>query len=633
MCYNGSVSSRNMDYIAGGVNECPEAGKAGNVVNFCNEAVKLNGSVPLTATPLLVYPNTTLTAITATGAGKHTVAFLGTANGALKKVLISNAREADEFEEVLIDRGHPIIGDLYLDHGQKFIYAASPYKLTKVKVERCLEHGNCSMCLAARNPYCGWCSLETRCTLKAECADNTRLSALSIADRVPTARWLSIDTAQCIDFEEVRPEQLPIGVRSATVELIIAQLPPLPYGASYLCVFGDDGAPIAARQTRHGLSCAAPPVNERPRIPPGADHVSVPLAVKSTVTESSFIRRPFVFYECSLHNTCRSCVTSQWGCNWCAHENKCTNDASSCSRKVIAGEHSKVVRGASGHSPLKGVDFCPSFRLDREILIPNGAKREITIDVRNLVSSSDGFECVVEIEGARERVPARVTDGQVICAENSYTYQAEEKQLVAKLEVLWNGDTFIDRTNVTLYKCHLLGAHNGKGDCSLCHTSDRRFNCVWCGASCSFIDACLEPPAASCPPPRIDLIYPLSGPVTGGTRVTIEGSNLGTSVDEIKGKIVIGGVPCDVLEYTVSVKVVCVTGPSTHGAAVIMVGNQAGLTRAQEKFQYKPVHLLDVHPKTGPKAGGSRLYITGSNLNIGSSVEVFLDETVCEIER
>ena len=504
MCYNGSVSSRNMDYIAGGVNECPEAGKSGNVVNFCNEAVKLNGTMPLHSQTLLIYPNTTLTAITAAVAGKHTVAFLGTSDGRLKKVLISNGHEADEFEEVLVDQGHPILGDLHLDHGQKFVYVSSPYKLAKIKVERCQEHGNCWQCLAARNPYCGWCSLESRCTLKADCDDNGRgLATLSVPDRAPSGRWLSIDTAQCIDFEEVRPEQLPIGVRTATVELIIAQLPALPYGASYLCVFGENGTPIAARQTRHGLSCAVPPVNERPRIPPGEDHVSVHLAVKSTVTESSFIRRrPFVFYECSLQNTCRSCVTSNWGCNWCAHENKCTNEAATCSRKVIAGEHTKAVPGTTGHSPLKGVDFCPSFRLTREILIPNGARREISIQVRNLVPSVEGFECVVEIEGARERVPARVIDGEIICAENSYTYQAEEKELVAKLEVLWNTDTFIDRTNVTLYKCHLLGAFNDDTDCSMCQAADRRYQCVWCGSSCSFIDACVEPPAPSCPSPR-----------------------------------------------------------------------------------------------------------------------------------
>lgn len=131
MCYNGSVTSRNMDYIAGGVNECPEAGRAGNVVNFCNEAVKLNGSVPLTSQPLIVYKNTTLTAITATALpGQRTAAFLGTAGGLVKKLLISSALEATQVEEVVVDLGHKILGDIQLDQTKKFVFASSPYKVS-----------------------------------------------------------------------------------------------------------------------------------------------------------------------------------------------------------------------------------------------------------------------------------------------------------------------------------------------------------------------------------------------------------------------------------------------------------------------------------------------------------------------
>lgn len=35
----------------------------------------------------------------------------------------------------------------------------------------------------------------------------------------------------------------------------------------------------------------------------------------------------------------------------------------------------------------------------------------------------------------------------------------------------------------------------------------------------------------------------------------------------------------------------------------------------------------------GPQSGGSRLYLSGRNLNIGSSVAVFLDELPCLVER
>lgn len=60
--------------------------------------------------------------------------------------------------------------------------------------------------------------------------------------------------------------------------------------------------------------------------------------------------------------------------------------------------------------------------------------------------------------------------------------------------------------SVTLYKCPLLGSHGGRADCSLCLTRDRKYQCAWCDGSCKFGDACLDPVATTCPPPRIDWV-------------------------------------------------------------------------------------------------------------------------------
>lgn len=35
-------------------------------------------------------------------------------------------------------------------------------QISKVRVEHCASYTNCSSCLEARDPYCGWCSLEKR---------------------------------------------------------------------------------------------------------------------------------------------------------------------------------------------------------------------------------------------------------------------------------------------------------------------------------------------------------------------------------------------------------------------------------------------------------------------------------------
>ena len=65
-CYTGRMQSRNMEYIAGNVQECPKNGQGGNVVNFCHETLKINGTIPIVSEASISYFNTTLTAITAT---------------------------------------------------------------------------------------------------------------------------------------------------------------------------------------------------------------------------------------------------------------------------------------------------------------------------------------------------------------------------------------------------------------------------------------------------------------------------------------------------------------------------------------------------------------------------------------
>ncbi|EEC14243.1 plexin B, putative [Ixodes scapularis] len=464
----------------------PTNNQSGNVLSFCNETLKLNGSSAISKVASIVFGNLTLTAVAAASTPQHSVAFLGTDTGRLKKVFLTNQGRAEEFEEVVIDSGKSILADMEVDTTGHYVYVASPYK----------------------------------------------------------------------------------------VEIAINQLPQLPRGAHYECVFGRS-APIQARATQHGLACSTPAVHNRPSIPAGADHVDVTLYIRSSETNTDFLHRPFTFYDCSVHKTA-----------------------------------------------------------DSSILLANGVRTEVAVEARNLPNPADNFHCVLGIEGAQQRVQARVMNNKIICAQAVYTYDSELPEQQGTLTVLWNRDTFIGQTNVTLYKCQLLGSHGGRPDCSLCLTRDPKYRCSWCGGSCATADSCIQPVSTTCPPPRIDWIHPLSGPIEGGTFVTIEGSNLGTSKEEIYDKIKIGGIPCIPVDYNVSVRVVCTTGSSeTPMTADVVVGNRAGITQAKEKFQYKQVLVKDLQPRTGPQSGGTRLYISGSNLNVGSRLEVFLDSLPCTVDK
>lgn len=70
--------------------------------------------------------------------------------------------------------------------------------------------------------------------------------------------------------------------------------------------------------------------------------------------------------------------------------------------------------------------------------------------------------------------------------------------------------------------------------------------------------------------------------------MTIEGSNLGLKEEDVRGKIHIGDTPCSLVEYEVSVKIVCQTGPSqSEKVASVIIGNQAGFTESSVHFTYK----------------------------------------------
>lgn len=49
-------------------------------------------------------------------------------------------------------------------------------------------------------------------------------------------------------------------------------------------------------------------------------------------------------------------------------------------------------------------------------------------------------------------------------------------------------------------------------------------------------------------------VEPLTGPIDGGTRVTIRGSNLGQHVQDVLDRVRVAGVPCavDAQDYEVS---------------------------------------------------------------------------------
>ena len=137
-----------------------------------------------------------------------------------------------------------------------------------------------------------------------------------------------------------------------------------------------------------------------------------------------------------------------------------------------------------------------------------------------------------------------------------------------------------------------------------------------------------------CPSQTIRWFFPSSGPPSGGTLVAIRGTDLGVTIDDFDppNGITVGGVTCapQSTGYESGRTVVCKTATNlTEGAqdVIVTLRRTSGLTSvtAPRRFNVVVPELRSVEPDFGPIAGGSRLRISGTGLNIGSSVRVTLD--------
>lgn len=270
MCFNGTIKDRNLGYISGSIldGKCPLVGSIGNIHDFCHAGLKISGVAAISANALFTFDSESVTAISTTLTGPHTVAFLGTTEGNIKKILLSEP-SAGEYDRVEVDADNMILSDTMVSPEQDYLFVLSRRKITKMKIENCASHTTCSSCLESKDPFCGWCSLEKRCTVRSACQRDTSAS-----------RWLSIGVGQqCIDFETAIPDKVPIN-QMTTVNLVIKTLPELPANAKYKCVFGNS-TPIDAAVTDNGLICQTPQLKHRPNIELGKDHILVPLSVRS----------------------------------------------------------------------------------------------------------------------------------------------------------------------------------------------------------------------------------------------------------------------------------------------------------------------------------------------------------------
>uniref|UniRef100_A0A7N6BDZ6 Plexin-A2 n=1 Tax=Anabas testudineus TaxID=64144 RepID=A0A7N6BDZ6_ANATE len=565
-----------------------------------------------------------LTSVTSYVYNGHSVVFLGTRSGRLKKIRVDGHLEGGVLYETVtvMKDSSPILRDMVFSLDRNSLYVMSYSQVVQVPVEACEQYGTCAECLSSSDPHCGWCVLYNMCSRRDRC------------HRAEETFRFATDIDRCVKVI-AHPDSIAVSAHSVPLLLEVNNVPDLSAGIT--CSFGQQ-AQVEGHVKGNRVMCLSPAGKEVPQIPEGQDWAGVELRLNSKETGQMVASTEVKFYNCSTHQTCLSCVNSTFLCHWCKYRNLCTHDPSSCSFQ---------------EGRVNASEDCPQLLHSGEILIPAGEVRPITLKARNLPqpqSGQRGYECVVHVQGVSHRVTAlRFNSTSVQCQNSSYMYEGVKiSDLAVDLSIVWNGNFIID--NPEKIKVHLYKCSAQRDSCGMCLRAERKFQCGWCSGEgkCTMKQHCppISPYASrwldlsarnvKCTNPRITEVSPVAGPLEGGTLVTIQGLNLGLSFSELQDNVEVAGVQCTPKEegYITAEQVVCemAAAPkaSAPGPVKLCVGECRPELRAQSSQLYSFVALT---PGRGPESGGTKVTIAGENLGAGSTVNVYFGNQTCELYR
>uniref|UniRef100_G1LJD1 Plexin A1 n=1 Tax=Ailuropoda melanoleuca TaxID=9646 RepID=G1LJD1_AILME len=593
--------------------------------DFCGQDFNqpLGGTVTIEGTPLFVDKDDGLTAVAAYDYRGRTVVFAGTRSGRIRKILVDLAnpggRPALAYESVVAQESSPILRDLVLSPDRQYLYAMTEKQVTRVPVESCVQYTSCELCLGSRDPHCGWCVLHSICSRQDAC------------ERADEPQHFTSDLLQCVQLT-VQPRN--VSVTMSQLVLQAWNVPDLSAGVN--CSFEDFTESESILEDGR-IHCHSPSAREVAPITQGDQRV-VKLYLKSKETGKKFASVDFVFYNCSVHQSCLSCVNGSFPCHWCKYRHVCTHNAADCA----------FIEGRVNVS-----EDCPQILPSTQIYVPVGVVKPITLAARNLPqpqSGQRGYECLFHIPGSPARVTAlRFNSSSLQCQNSSYSYEGSDvSDLPVNLSVVWNGNFVIDNPQniqAHLYKCPAL-----RESCGLCLKADPRFECGWCVAErrCSLRPHCpADSPAAwmharhgssRCTDPKILKLFPETGPRQGGTRLTITGENLGLRFEDVRLGVRVGKVLCSPVEseYISAEQIVCEIGDAStvraHDALVeVCVRDCSPHYRAlsPKRFTFVTPTFYRVSPARGPLSGGTWIGIEGSHLNAGSDVAVSVGGRPC----
>ncbi|XP_065817382.1 plexin-A1 isoform X2 [Labrus bergylta] len=608
--------------------------------NFCGQDFNqpLGGTTAIEGIPLYVDKDDGMTSVAAYDYRGHTVAFTGTRDGRMKKILVNSViQPALLYENVVVSDGSPILRDMLFSPDHQYLYALTDKQVTRVPVESCEQYMSCGACLGAGDPHCGWCVLHNVCSRKDHC------------ERAEEPQRFTTRVEQCVRLS-VQPTTVSVTMSEVQLVLQTQNVPSLSAGVN--CSF-EDYVETEGRIYGGRIFCLSPSTKDvAPITKDQGDQRVIKLYLKSKETGKKFASVDLVFYNCSVHQSCLSCVNGNFPCHWCKYRHMCTQDASDCSFQ---------------EGRVNTSEECPQILPSTQIYIPAGVMRPITLLAQNLPQPQSGqrnYECIFHIQGNTHSVPAlRFNSTSIQCQKTTYDYEGGDiSDLPVDLSVVWNGNFVIDNPfdiQAHLYKCRAL-----RDSCGMCLKADPRFECGWCvqDRKCSLRQECTgggnshlplqlaegggwmhaTSGNSRCTHPKITKLFPETGPRQGGTRVTILGENLGLQFRDIQMGVKLGKVPCVPIEeeYVSAERIVCQLNDATsyrvQEAQVEVCVRDCVIdyqALSPRPFTFVTPFFTRIVPSQGPISGGTRVTIEGSYLNAGSYVSVSIGPQPCYFKK
>ncbi|CAD6194251.1 unnamed protein product [Caenorhabditis auriculariae] len=648
-CFRGTTRLKQLPWFSSN-DDCRattlpwEGMKCGKDVN-----AKIGGNFPISATAAFTSSESKFTAIAINTTRANTVAFVGTDEGNLHKILLEGRTSAELYATENVTSNEPVLADMEFSGSGKFIYVLTPSKVLKIATSRCESLSNsCDGCLQSRDPYCGWCVGNNVCTEEDVC---------DLVVPHTSTGWLDFQNSKCPNVRSVVPDKIQITTAdylNVTVDNLMTTK-----GRRLQCLFHfSDGRQVSSEPSVFdgSLRCATPAMEKLPNIPKNQYHLPAELRIVAEGGNLPLASSNFSFYDCGRYNSCSSCSASEFPCDWCLESNECV--AGKLTEDKCRKQH--IVNGLNrdGNSRRKGPSKCPHIvSAASKMYVATGEKRNVSVKVQNLDSSFMGdFRCEFRFGSTvHEKLATRTSDDTITCEEmrfEPYGTSLAGGSTSFGFNVIWSSTSSsiphrldnINDVSVEVYACEMLATN-----CGLCLTLDAdKFDCGWCAveSKCTKPRACRARNADDwfnstqlCPNPVIHDFTPKTGPVGGGTKLTITGANLGRRVEDVSQAVQVANVPCDVVpeEYVPSSRIVCITGkaPVRESKGAVAVTLRADVlnyyAHSTESFAYVEPIVSSIRPAKGPRSGGTDITLTGADLDAGTEVVAKFGNIPCEV--